>query len=189
MIKAIIFDCFGVLTEDAWRAFCASLPPGEGLQKAKELNHRYDAGLINLKDFVLGVEQATGHESKQVEDIIMHKEFSKNIVLIDYIKGLKGRYKIGLISNIATNWVRDDFLTPEEQSYFDDMVFSFEVGTTKPDPRIYEVAADRLGVEPSKCVFIDDIERYTQAAQAVGMSAIVYSDFNQMKTDLEALLA
>lgn len=189
MIKAIIFDCFGVLTEDAWRAFCASLPPGEGLQKSKELNHQYDAGLITLKDFVDGVEQATGHESKQIVDIIMHKEFSKNIILIDYIKSLKSHYKIGLISNIATNWVRDDFLSLEEQSLFDDMVLSFEVGTTKPDPRIYEMAANRLGVEPSECVFIDDIERYCQAAQAVGMNAIVYKDFNQMKTDLEALLA
>ena len=188
MIKAIIFDCFGVLTEDAWLAFCSTLPAGEGLNQAKQLNHQYDAGVLSFDEFIQGVESVTGHKAQEIEDIIMHKDFSKNTALLEYIKNLKNRYKIGLISNIATSWIRDDFLTPEEQSYFDDMVFSFEVGVTKPNPKIYELAAERLGLWPEECIFTDDIERYCQAAEEVGMKSIVYSDFNQMKTELEKVL-
>ncbi|MBI2589247.1 HAD family phosphatase [Candidatus Saccharibacteria bacterium] len=188
MIKAVIFDCFGVLTKDWWREFCASVPPGPGLQKAKELNHLYDAGLISLKEFVAGVEQVTGREPQPIEDIFASPEPIKNTTLLEYIKSLKTGYKIGMISNVGTNWVRDYFLSPEEQRLFDDMVFSFEVGTTKPDPRIYELATKRLGLKPQDCVFIDDIERYCEAARATGMKAILYKDFEQMKTELDKLL-
>lgn len=189
MVKAIIFDCFGVLTKDLWREFTESLLPGEGVRKAKELNHRYDAGLISLEEFIQAVHEATGHDPQLVETVFTNTKPLKNTELLDYIRELKRNYKIGMLSNIATNWVRDHFLTPEEQKLFDTMVFSFEVGTTKPDPRIYEVALHNLGVEPHETVFIDDVERYCLAAEALGMKAVWYKNFPHMKTELEQILS
>ncbi len=188
MIKAIIFDCFGVLTQDGWKAFLASLPPGEGVETAKELNHQYDAGLISLERFLEGVQQATGHDFDIINSA-RSSEGAKNVQLIDYIRGLKKQYKIGMISNVATNWVRDYLLTIEEQQLFDVMVFSFEIGTIKPDPRVYEAAIQKLDTHAQDCVFIDDAERYCAGARAVGMQAVLYRDFDQMKTELEKLLS
>ncbi len=187
MIKAILFDCFGVLTADTWREFLNSLPDTADTGRARELNHQYDAGLITIDEFLGQVEEATGHRPVEVEKLL-DNETSKNSVLLTYIKDLKQNYKIGLLSNIGTNWIRDAFLTESEQDVFDDMVFSFETGTTKPDPEIYKLACQRLGVEPEEAVFIDDIESYCTAAQAVGMQAIHYRDFQQLKHDLELLL-
>lgn len=188
MIKAIIIDCFGVLTKDWWREFCSTLPEGPVLEKAKELNHQYDAGLLSLTDFVKTLHQVTGREPQPIEDIFSSPEPLKNTELLEYIRRLKLKYKIGLISNVGTNWIRDYFLTKEEQSLFDDMVLSFEAGTTKPDPQIYQMALQRLGIKPEEAIFIDDLEPYCDAARAVGMQAINYDNFKQLKADLEPLL-
>lgn len=187
-VKAIVFDCFGVLTTDLWREFCASLPDGPALDKAHELNHAYDAGQISRDQFLHDVQEATGHAPQEVEKLL-DNEINKNSQLLEYIAGLKQRgYRIGLLSNIATNWIRDHFLTAEEQAMFDAMVFSFEVGTTKPDPAMFETICQRLGVEPQDAVMIDDIDRYCDAASALGMRAIVYQNFRQLKHQLAEIL-
>lgn len=186
MIKAIIFDCFGVLTTDLWREFKATLP--ENLQnQARNLNHEYDAGNLTEPEFIKKIVRLSGRKPEEVEEL-SKDEVTKNKELLTYIKKLKHSYQIGMISNIASNWVRDEFLTPEEQALFDDLVFSYEVGITKPDKRIFEIACRRLKVDPKASVFIDDIEVYVQAAKDLGMQGIVYKNFNQMKRELEQML-
>jgi len=188
--RAIIFDCFGVLTTDVWRAFLDNLPAGTDTTEARRLNHAYDAGLISLQDFLEGVQKATGQKPTRVEELLEGTgEVVKNTRLLEYITQLRGRgYKIGMISNIATNWIRDTFLSAEEQALFDHMLFSYELGLTKPDPRIYRLACERLGVEPEEAIFIDDIDRYCAAAEAEGLGAIIYTDFGTVQSQLESLL-
>ena len=69
------------------------------------------------------------------------------------------------------------------------MVFSYEIGTTKPDPKAYEAIANKLGAKPSEAVFIDDQLAYCEGAEDFGMKAIVYSNFPQIKTELEQTLS
>jgi HAD superfamily hydrolase (TIGR01509 family) len=188
MIKALIFDCFGVLTTDSWRAFLDGLPPEADRQRARELNHQYDAGLISREEFLGQVEEATGGRPVEVERLL-DNEVVKNKQLLDYIRRLKKDHKIGLLSNIATNWIRDQFLEEAEQELFDEMILSFEVGMTKPDPRIFMLACERLRVGTHEAVLIDDIESYCEAARQEGLKAVVYRDFDQLKAELEPLLA
>ena len=54
---------------------------------------------------------------------------------------------------------------------------------------MYELAADRLGVETSECVFIDDLERHLDGAREVGMQGIRYENLTQMKSELQKILA
>lgn len=187
MIKAIIFDCFGVLTTDTWRAFLDSLPDGTDTSSARELNRQYDAGLITERQFLEQVQASTGRLPEQVEDMAS-SDVLKNTLLLNYINELKANYKIGLLSNIATDWIRDSFLTMDEQVLFDDMVFSHDVGMTKPDPRIFRLSCQRLGVEPNEAVLVDDVEAYVLSARVIGMEGVIYSDFSQCKHDLEQLL-
>lgn len=188
MIKAIIFDCFGVLTADNWHAFSSQLPEGIK-QKARALNHEYDEGKITYNEFVEGVSEVTGAGRTAVEQSLQTGT-AKNKKLLDYTVDLKRRgFKIGLISNVATNWIEEEFLTDDEQRLFDTMVLSYKEGVTKPHPNIYKTALEKLGVEPGQAVFIDDIDRYCEAAREQGMKAIIYKDFEQMKRELESLLA
>lgn len=189
MIRAIIFDCFGVLTTDLWRAFCDSLPEGEGLERAHELNHAFDRGFISLEEYQDGVEEATGHRPPDI-DAMASGFINKNEPLLTKIRSLREQgYKIGLLSNISDDWIRSHFLTPDEQELFDSMIFSYEVGMTKPNEDIYKLIAERLGVDTSEAVLIDDVPSYCEAAGFAGMQAICYGSLKQCLDELDALLS
>jgi len=186
-VKAIIFDCFGVLTADSWHEFRLSLP-SVIQDEASDLNLQYCAGTLDKKQFLGSVSKLTGQAVESIEHIIDNQQ-DKNHPLLNYIVQLKSSYKIGLLSNVASSWIHDEFLNADEQKLFDDFVFSFQVGLTKPDLRIYKLAAKRLGVEPESCVFVDDTASYCAAAEQAGMKAVNYQNFGQMKNELSILLA
>lgn len=187
MIKALIFDCFGVLTVDTWHAFLDSLPVGADVQKARDLNKAFDSGFISHDDFMNGVQEITGQTPPDIETV-SGSDAIKNTVLLSYIAELKRHYKIGLLSNISSDWITRELLTKAEQELFDALVFSYEVGVAKPNPRIYEIACERLGVAPAEAVMIDDIGRYIEAAQTLGMQGVVYSNFADFRAALPKLL-
>ncbi len=95
-------------------------------------------------------------------------------VVTDYVRGLRGR---GIRNAILTNNIREygdhwrASLAVDE--LFDLVVDSCLEGIRKPDPLIYERALERLGVEPSASVFLDDFEQNVVAARALGMHGIV----------------
>ena len=185
-MKAVIFDCFGVLTTDYWREFVAALPTN--LQPAaSDLNKAYDAGFMSTTDFMDQVQTLTGRRPDLVEHT--RTPATKNHELLDYIAGLKPHYKIGLLSNIASNWITDKFLTTAEQSLFDAMIFSHQVSLTKPDHRIFELMAEKLSVEPTDCIMVDDIEVNCTGAREVGMQAVIYTDFVRARPEIERLLS
>lgn len=182
MIKAIIFDCFGVLTADSWHEFRLGLPR-EQQGPASDLNHQYGAGVIGKEEFLKSIAELTGKPKGEISKLIDNEQ-SKNLPLLEYIRELKQHYMIGLLSNVASNWIRDEFLTAEEQNLFDTFVFSFEEHITKPEARIYMIAVERLGVLPEECAYIDDIEEFALAARQVGMKAFVYKNLQQLKNEL-----
>lgn len=186
MIKAIIFDCFGVLTADSWHEFRIGLPSDKQNQ-ASELNRQYCAGALSKEDFLKSVAHLTGYTEDSIHQLI-DNENQKNTPLLEYIKQLHQDYKIGLLSNVASNWICDHLLIPEEQALFDEMIFSYEVGMTKPDPRIFALMCERLRVEPNEAVMVDDIERYCEAARDSNMQAVVYGNLLQLKRDIDHIL-
>jgi putative hydrolase of the HAD superfamily len=71
---------------------------------------------------------------------------------------------------------------------FDVIVFSAEVGLAKPDRRIYQLALDRLRVQSAEAIFIDDVQENVEAAQAIGMAAIRFENTEQTMTKIERYL-
>jgi putative hydrolase of the HAD superfamily len=189
MVKAIIFDCFGVLATEGWLQFKEQQ---FGHDKAlndevSELNRQSNAGLISHEEFVAEVAKLANLSVKDIHAAI--EVNVPNRQLFDYIRGsLKPKYKIGMLSNAASNWLSKLF-SQDQIALFDVINLSYEAGITKPDPRSYEQTADALGVEPMECVFIDDQERHCTGATDAGMKAILYKDFSQMKAELEKILA
>lgn len=187
VIKAIVFDCFGVLTSDTWQTFLDNLPPTADADKAREVHRAYNSGQISKDECSKQIELATGRQFTEVED--QSSEIEKNQALLSYISELRQRhYKIGLLSNASSNWVREEFLTPDEQALFDDFVLSYELGLVKPEARLFAVTAERLGVKPAEAVLVDDKKSFCEEAQKSGMKAVLYHDFKQCQQELEELL-
>ncbi len=85
-------------------------------------------------------------------------------------------YRIGLISNTGRTWGR--FLRPIQDDlgigkYFDDRIFSDELGVRKPEPAIFEAALDHLGLRPAEVVHVgDDLRADVAGSKALGLRAV-----------------
>jgi len=73
-------------------------------------------------------------------------------------------------------------------SLFDDVVESSVIGVRKPEPRFYEIACERLGVEPEECIFLDDLGINLKPARAMGMTTIKVTSGPQAVAELDAAL-
>jgi putative hydrolase of the HAD superfamily len=91
--------------------------------------------------------------------------------------------RVGMLSN---SWGNTDYGALVD--LFDGVVISGAEGMRKPDARIYRLAAERVGAEPSECVFVDDVTRNVDGAIAVGMQAIHHTDPDVTIPELESLL-
>ena len=183
-VKAILFDCFGVLATDTWQAFLDSLPQTADAEEARQAHRDYDRGLLSKKDTAERIEAATGQRFTEIDDVA-DSSVIKNHKLLTYISELRAKgFKIGMLSNVATNWIRESFLTPREQQLFDDFILSYEVGMVKPQPQMFMLAAKRLGELPEQVLLVDDKPAYCQAAKQVGLKAVQYRNFHQFRDDL-----
>ncbi len=93
--------------------------------------------------------------------------------LVTFLRSLRPRYKTALLTNA---WP-DARLTLQKRNLVDavdDVIVSSEEGVAKPDPRIYRVAAERLGIRPDEAVFVDDVAENIEGARAVGMHAVQF---------------
>jgi epoxide hydrolase-like predicted phosphatase len=94
--------------------------------------------------------------------------------LVAFIRSLRPRRKTALLSNVWDNlrgllekkWKIADA--------FDELVISAEVGLAKPDHRIYQLALDRLGVDPGEALFVDDFGENVDSARWIGLHAIQF---------------
>lgn len=190
MIKAVIFDCFGVLYIDASRYFYENNVDNYDQLRPEllSLNKAYDYGLLDQADLDEAVSDLTGLELEFVSAHIQGTQ-QRNHALLDYAQSLRTDYRVGMLSNIGLGAMDKFFSLEERQSLFDSVVLSGEEGMTKPHPAIYQVMAERLGVSPGDCVMIDDMEENCAGADAAGMKAIHYQDNDQLKRELQQLLS
>jgi putative hydrolase of the HAD superfamily len=86
----------------------------------------------------------------------------------------KEGYKIVLISNCSPETPAIWPVTPLAP-FFEAVLFSCTAGLEKPDPRIFQMAVEKLGVKPEECVFVDDNSNNLAAAAALGMTSVLYS--------------
>lgn len=188
MIKAIIFDCFGVLAEDGWLPFKRKYI-GDNLELAQtisDLGKQNDYGMVTNDEYFGQVAELIGVEPQLLRDAVGRRV--PNEELFDYIRTeLKSKYKIGLLSNANYDVVQDLFM-PEQADLFDATVMSFECKLVKPDPRMFQLMADRLGVRWDEMLFIDDVERYCVAAEQLGISSVLYESPKQLKQEMLQLL-
>jgi epoxide hydrolase-like predicted phosphatase len=112
-----------------------------------------------------------------------------NAELAEWFAGLRPRYRTGIVSNSFVGARERERERYGFEDLTDTIVYSHEVGVAKPDPVIYLMACERLGVRPEEAVFLDDREPAIEGARAVGMSAVLFRDNAQAIGEIEKLLA
>ena len=116
------------------------------------------------------------------------------VAALDWLKA--NGYRIGCITNnVPTGHGAQMSSTADKAeaiaailARFDHVVESSKVGIRKPDPAIYRLACDALGVSPERCVYLDDLGINCKPAAALGMAAIKVSTSEQALADLEIAL-
>lgn len=188
MIKAIIFDCFGVLVTDALEAMCAELRTNNpaAFEEIKDTIRAANRGLIDSETSSQRAARALGLSVAEYRAQIAGGEH-KDQQLLKYVEELHSTYKTGMLTNISSTTSLQKRFTGEELANFDIVVISGEVGYAKPEAEAYEIVAERLGLRLDECVFTDDREEYCEGARGVGMQTILYKNFAQFKADLEEL--
>lgn len=194
MIKAVIWDWGGVCVNRITGIVSAKLQEKYDVDKAviKKAYYEnldfYETGKMTGKEFwekfgeIIGINLT----ADDVMRIIKAAETPREEV-IDFIKKMKPKYKLALLSDnneLMIKYIREKF---EIENWFDVQVISFEEGVMKPHREIYEICLERLGLEAKECVFIDDNAENVAGAEAVGMKAIQYLEFEQVKKDLVEL--
>lgn len=189
MLKAIIFDCFGVIIIDAFTMLYSETAKGNQLviDEAIAVINATSRGQMDVKESRTKVAALFNMSEPEWSQKIDTME-NRNQPLLDFILELKQKYRTGLLSNTTKGGLDRRFSEKELNQHFDAVIASGEYGYAKPEAEIYNITAEQLGVDPIECVFIDDREDYCRGAKAVGMKAILYLDFVTLKQELIAIL-
>lgn len=187
MIKAIIFDCFGVLRPDPLLAAYEYFG-GDIVKDAKlihDTTYASNSGRIPSSGAVFSKKlEITEDEWRQALEAV--GGFDQPV--LDYALQLKQNYKIALLSNVSKGGLQRWFTPEMLDKYFDLAVASGDIGFAKPEAQAFEYVADNLGVRLDECVMIDDREEYLVGAQGIGMEIVHYKNLSLLKQELEQIL-
>jgi epoxide hydrolase-like predicted phosphatase len=112
-----------------------------------------------------------------------------NEAFADYLRGMRPMYRTAIVSNAWSGTRQAISAHYGVDRLVDLMIFSDEEGIAKPDPRIYQLAAERLGLASEEAIFLDDVPRNVEGAQAVGMIGIHFRDTAQAIAAIEKHLS
>jgi putative hydrolase of the HAD superfamily len=182
---AALFDFGGVLTTPVWDSFSAYCR-SEGLEPDAVKNlfrtdpealadlRRLETGALTEREFEARFGRRLGLENP---DGLIDSMFARMTPLEPMVAAVRGIRAGGILTGLLSNsWSTAHYDRELLAELFDDVVISAEVGLHKPQPEIYRLAAERLKVEPERCVFVDDLRENCEGAEAVGMAAIRFRD-------------
>lgn len=198
-IKAVIFDFGRVISAQKPTSLFRSyerdlgLTPGTINQTMFESQAWRDAlvGRISETKFWYAIGPALGLESRRMIDEFRrryHADESIDKGVLNLIRQLHGDYKLAVLSNHPpglTQWLSDWGIF----DLFDVVFCSGDEGMAKPDPAVYNVTLKRLESLPDEAIFIDDTIGHVKTAQSLGMHAILFTDSERLKMELNRLLA
>ena len=196
-IKAVVWDIGGVIMRTEDQAPRAELAAELGVTReylnelvfGGEQGTRTQVGEISQQELWDYVRSELNLAPGEYPDL-RERFFGGDVLdteLVDFIRSLKPRYKIGIISN-AWREIEDSLMDWGIDDAFEVVVGSGDVGIMKPDPRIFQIALERLAVEPFEAVFVDDFIQNIHGAQALGIAAIHFQGREQVIRELEQRL-
>jgi putative hydrolase of the HAD superfamily len=208
VIEAVVSDFGGVLTSPLIEGFARiqsdlGVTPeelGGALARASDADGRnplfaVEVGAISAAEFIAKIErELTAALGRPVELHDFGERYmgalEPNEELFAFYRGLHAEgMRLALLTNNVREWepLWRTMLPLDE--IFETIVDSGFVGVRKPDPAIYELVLERLGLPASACAFVDDVGVNIEAAQALGFATVRFRDTAQAIAELRALLA
>jgi epoxide hydrolase-like predicted phosphatase len=181
--RAVIFDFGGVLWDMRWDV-ARELDRAHGLPRSSifETLYRTDAWRDverGAGDPALWVEAAHRELERRAQRALppLHDQWRRAQAMIapnvELVRRLRRGYTLSILSN-ADGSLRGRLAAEGLDALFDDVVVSAEVGMAKPEPQVFRLAVERLGVAAADCVFVDDWDTNVAAAREVGLQAILH---------------
>ncbi len=193
-IHGVVFDFGNVVCSFDDQKFLAGLAAlcgksAEALQEAlygkSTLTQDHEAGRISSAEFHAEVATLCGTSLSEEAFIKVYTEvFTPNPAIFDLIRKLKPHHKVGLLSNTSPWRFERSIRTTGVFPLFDSITLSYEVGASKPDPRLFEDALSKLDLLAEECVYIDDKPASAQAATNLLMHGITYTTPIALMTEL-----
>jgi putative hydrolase of the HAD superfamily len=196
-MKGLLLDFGGVLTTnvfDSFRDFCVA----EGLDpdavrtlfrsnpRALELVRGLETGALSEDEFGAGFGELLEIEDRTGLVDRMFGGIREDERMVDAVRQARAAgVRTGLVSNSMGAGRYDRSTFPE---LFDGVVISGDVGLHKPQPEIFLLGAERTGVAPEDCVFVDDLRENCEGAEGVGMTAVLHRGADTTLPELERLL-
>ena len=204
MVEAVIFDFGGVFTSSPFEAFARyereNDLPADLIRKINSQNHltnawaRFERAELDLDGFDKAFADealALGHYVPGREIIgLLSGDFRPE--MIEALRRIKTRFRTGCITNNVPSMQAAGAGTPanlyktEIMELFDHLIESSKIGLRKPDPKIYALMCEALGVAPGACVYLDDLGVNCKPARAMGMTTIKVESGPQAIAELEA---
>ncbi len=165
------------------RAWVTPLPGGSSPV------HRLERGELAVEDFERLLSAALAREGSLVDaEGLVATMFADLAIYEDSMTSLVTRaHAAGIRTELLSNSWGNDYDRSDWHEMFDAVVISGEVGMRKPEPGIFELALDRIGLPAGECVFIDDMAHNIAAAEQAGLAGIVHRTFDQTARELEPL--
>lgn len=205
-LDAAIFDLGGVLTSPIYESFMEfereiGLPEGTFVrifaasysEEGQADFHLLEVGKITEAEYYKRLEakiRDLGIEVRFPEDPVairqgLFRTLHRNHEMIEAVSRISEHYPTGLLTNNVREWGGWREYYPAD--IFDVVVDSSEVGLRKPDPAIYRLTCERLGVEPDRAAFVDDIGANVEAARALGLVAIHFTGTEEALAQIRPL--
>lgn len=195
MIKAIVFDWFGVCTVENWRDSVArELNKRIGLDEAlvktefKKLTPAFAANAISPAEFLDRLVKSLGIEQPSADfNFIFQTIPALNMAVLNLARQLRQRYKVYLLSN---NFGPVFPLYQQQlnlSEYFDELFLSHEMKMNKTQGNIWETLLKKIKNQPSEVLFIDNTEKYIDLAKTFGVNGLLYKDYVLLLKELTEL--
>ena len=195
-IKAIVFDIGGVLEitpnlgiDEQWEKKL-NLKTGELYERLREVWKGGSLGTISIQqvheDFGRLMEWDETQVNAYMDDVWREYLGALNVELADYFRSLRPKYKTAIISNSFVGAREKEAEHYQFDTICDFIIYSHEVGLSKPDPRIFALACERLGLQPNEIIFVDDHADVYASAVEMGMHCFEFNDNAQIIAEIEA---
>lgn len=203
MVEAVIWDFGGVLTTSPFKAFARFEKerglPVDIIRRTNAANHfenawaKFERAEVDLDTFdtLFAAESLVLGAEVRGRDVVSLLSGDPRPEMVEALRRVKQHFKTGCITNnLPANAIGSSggraLYVAETMALFDHVIESAKIGLRKPDPRIYRMMVDALGVDPNNCVYLDDLGVNLKPARDMGMTTIKVIDGTQAIRELEA---
>ena len=188
MKNTILFDFFGVISGEIAPVWLAKhFPEDEAASLKSKIAGKADSGDVTIEEMFAEVSAV----SNIPVDIVRKEWFELAIInqeLVEFIKTLKGKYNLYLLSNAISDFIRPILKENNLEELFDKIYISSEIRLVKPSKEFFDYCLKDSNINPKDAIFIDDNISNVNSAIAAGIDSMLYKNNQEFFEDFAKYL-